>query len=233
MSQAVEPAFPAADLLPVQRKATFAYRLARILLLPVLHALFTFQVSGQRNIPRRGAFVLIANHMNWLDSFAILAAFPPEPRVHFLGDPTMLQTRRIQWFVVRQVGGYIPVNKQLHGDPRLFEHAHRCLQRGGVVALYPEGEYESGEGPLLRFKKGFAYFAVENGVPVLPVGLRGTKDLWWRKAVQVRIGEPISPAGQTVDSLVALGQERLAALLPPYRDPGGIKLFRHRLTTLL
>jgi 1-acyl-sn-glycerol-3-phosphate acyltransferase len=78
---------PPADLLPVQRKATWVYRLARIILLPVFHALFVFNVKGRRNTPRDTAYVLIANHLNWLDSFVLTASFPPEPRIHFLGDP--------------------------------------------------------------------------------------------------------------------------------------------------
>ena len=184
-------------------------------------------------MPRRGAFVIIANHLNWLDSFAILASFPAEPRVHFLGDPSVLATRRIQWRIVRAVGGYIPVNRQKRGDSHLYHHVDRCLQQGGVVALFPEGNYGPEEGQLLPFKSGFAHFAVANRVPVLPVGLTGTQDLWWRKRIQVSIGEPIEPDGQTVDSLKALGRERLLALLLPYRTPAGFKPFRKRLTKLL
>jgi 1-acyl-sn-glycerol-3-phosphate acyltransferase len=203
-----------------------------VLLLPVLHFLFRLEVRGRERIPRRGAYLIIANHLNWLDSFAILAAFPPEPRVHFLGDTTVLRTRRIQWLIVRATGGYIPVDRSRHGDPRLYQHVDRCLQRGGVVALFPEGNLGPGEGQLLPFHSGFAHFALDNRVPVVPVGLTGPQDLWWRKLVQVRIGEPIEPAGQSVESLVALGRERLLALLLPYRTPPGLKLFRKRLTRL-
>jgi hypothetical protein len=41
-----ETATPPPDLLPVQRKATLAYRLARFILLPIFHAVFVFQVRG-------------------------------------------------------------------------------------------------------------------------------------------------------------------------------------------
>jgi 1-acyl-sn-glycerol-3-phosphate acyltransferase len=204
-----------------------------VLLLPVLHALFTLEVRGRERIPRRGAFLIIANHLNWLDSFAILASFPAEPRVHFLGDASTLRKRRIQWLIVRAVGGYIPVDRSKHGDPRLYRHVDRCLQRGGAVALFPEGNYGPGEGQLLPFHSGFAHFAIDNQVPVVPVGLTGTQDLWWRKPVQVSIGEPIDPAGHTVESLKALARERLSALLLPHRAAARFKPFRKRLTKLL
>jgi 1-acyl-sn-glycerol-3-phosphate acyltransferase len=224
---------PPADLLPVQRKATLTYRLMRVLLLPVFHLLFVFQVKGRRNAPKGTNFVLIANHLNWLDSFAITASFPPEPRMHFLGDPTGLQTRRFQWAFIRSIGGYIPVNTREGSGPTLYRHVDTCLQRGGIIVLFPKGHYGSAEGEVGALKKGFAHFAIENHVPVLPVGLSGTKDLWLRKKILVFMGEPISSDGRTVDELVAEGRRRLAALVPEYRDPRGPRLFQKRLTNLL
>src|ERR1700694_1521664 len=132
---------PPADLLPVQPEATPFYRLVRFLLLPVFHVLFIFHVRGRQNVPRGQPFVLIANHLNWLDSFVLTASFPPAPRVHFLGDPWGLRRRKFQWWFVRQVGGYIPVNNREGSGPALYHHADRCLERGGIVALYPEGHH--------------------------------------------------------------------------------------------
>jgi 1-acyl-sn-glycerol-3-phosphate acyltransferase len=223
---------PPADLLPVQREATFAYRALRVWALPLLHSLFRIVVEGRENIPTDRNYVLIANHLNWLDSFAILASFPAEPRVHFLGDTTILVTRKVQWALVKSVGGFIPVNRHARPDTVLFHHVNQCLQRGGVVAIYPEGNYGPKEGDVMPFKKGFAHFAVENHVPVLPVGLSGTQDLWLRKTVRLIVGPPIESAGHSVDSLVTLAEARMRELLPPYRDPGGRKPLQRRLTHL-
>jgi 1-acyl-sn-glycerol-3-phosphate acyltransferase len=226
------PSDPPADLLPVQRQATLAYRALRLCAVPLLHSLFHIIVEGRERIPTDRNYVLIANHLNWLDSFAILAEFPAEPRVHFLGDTTILVTRRFQWAMVKSVAGFIPVNRRLHPDTVMFDHVDKCLQRGGVVALYPEGNYGPAESALLPFKKGFAHFAIDNHVPVLPVALSGMKDLWLRKTVRMIAGEPIDSSGHTVDSLVVIAEARLRELLPAYRDPGGVKLLRHRLTHL-
>jgi 1-acyl-sn-glycerol-3-phosphate acyltransferase len=224
---------PPADLLPVQRQATFTYRLVRLALLPIFHLLFIFQVKGRRNMPTGKPFVLISNHLNWLDSFALTASLPPEPRLHFLGDPDVLQTRRFQWWFVRRVGGYIPVNNRTGSGPALYHHVDKCLQRGGIVALYPEGHYGAEEGTIDAFKKGFAHFAINNQVPVIPVALSGTQDLWLRKKILVFVGEPIEPGGHDVESLVAEGHARVQELLPPYRAPWGPRLLRNQLTHLL
>src|SRR5205809_51071 len=130
------PAQPRADLLPVQREATLAYRAIRLWAVPLLHALFRINVDGRGRIPTTGP-------------------------------------------------------------------------------------YGAAEGEILSFKKGFAHFAVDNQVPVLPVALSGTKDLWLRKPIRMIIGRPIESTSQTVDSMVALAEARLRELLPPYQDPGG------------
>ena len=103
---------------------------------------------------------------------------------------------------------------------------------GGAVGIFPEGEYGPAEGELLPFKKGFAHFAIKANVPVVPVALSGTKDLWFRKRIKVAIGKPILPAGHTPESLTEAAFQRTKELMPAYQEEPGRKLFRKRLTTL-
>jgi 1-acyl-sn-glycerol-3-phosphate acyltransferase len=227
-----QTALPPADLLPVRREATLSYRAVRLVGVPLLRLAFSFDVRGQENIPRSGNYVVIANHLNWLDEFTLLMLFPVEPRIHFLANPTILVTRKVQWFIVRHTGGFVPVVRERHGDPALFRHVDRALEVGGSVAIFPEGEYGPAEGELLPFKKGFAHFAIKAGVPVVPVALSGTKDLWFRKRIEVAIGKPILPAGQTPESLTEAGFQSVKELMPAYHEPPGRKLLRRQLTNL-
>ena len=84
----------------------------------------------------------------------------------------------------------------------------------------------------MPFKKGFAHFAIKAGVPVVPVALSGTKDLWFRKPIRVVIGTTILPAGHDPASLTQAGFERITELMPPYSEPPGRKLLRPWLTHL-
>ena len=233
MRPTIAPAgMPPADLLPVSRKANLPYRIVRLVAIPLLHFFFRFAVGGMGNVPRRGTYVVIANHLNWLDEFALLMLLPIEPRLHFLANPTILVTRRVQWFLVRSTGGFVPVVQGRHGDPALFRHVDRCLEVGGAVAIFPEGNYGPAEGELMPFKKGFAHFAIKAKVPVVPVALSGTKDLWFGKRIWVVIGEPVQPAGHDAESLTAAAYEAMKALMPAYRDQPGRKWFRKKLTNL-
>src|SRR6202165_5443523 len=200
-----QAALPPADLLPVSRKANVPYRIVRLVAVPLLHLCFKFHVEGMVNVPREGNYIVIANHLNWLDEFALLMLLPVEPRLHFLANPTILVTRKVQWFLVRKTGGFVPVVQGPHGDPTLFRHVDRALEVGGAVAIFPEGNYGPTEGELMPFKKGFAHFAIKAGGPVVPVALSGTKNFWFRKPIRVFIAPPLSPGGQDPASLTQLG----------------------------
>jgi 1-acyl-sn-glycerol-3-phosphate acyltransferase len=225
-------ALPAADLLPVSPRANLPYRIVRLIGVALLRLCFRFDITGRENIPRSGNYIVIANHLNWLDEFTLLLLFPVEPRLHFLADPTILVTRKFQWWLVRTTGGYVPVVRERHGDRALFRHVDRCLELGGAVAIFPEANYGPKEGELMPFHKGFAHFAIKAGVPVIPVALSGTKDLWFRKPIKVVIGEAIPSAGAEPTALTELAFRKMQELLPSYVEPSGRKLLRRQLTHL-
>jgi 1-acyl-sn-glycerol-3-phosphate acyltransferase len=224
-------AIPAADMLPVGRHATFVFRAVRLVARAVFHLLFRFEVTGSEHI-LDSASVVIANHLGWMDAVSLLLIFPAEPRIHFLADPTSMMKNRALWILVRAAGGIVPVDRAQRGNTLLFRHVSRCLEQGGVVALFPEGDFGAREGELLPFKRGFAHFAVDAGVPVVPVGLAGMRDLWLGKRLVVRIGAPIPTTGKTIDAVHRLGEEAVTELLPAYQEPAGRKPLRRWLTGL-
>ena len=225
-------AVPSADLLPVGPRATLAYRALRLVAVPLFRLLFRFQVNGRERIPRSGTYVVIGNHLGWMDAVTLSLFFPIEPRLHFLADPTGMMRQPLLWALIRAIGGLVPVDRARHGDRGLFRYVDHCLEIGGAVALFPEADFGPREGALLPFKKGFAHFAVDAAVPVVPIALSGTKDLWLGKTIALRVGAPIPAKGRTVEEVLQLGEHAVAELLPPYREPPGRKLLRVWLTGL-
>ena len=223
---------PDAGVLPVGRRATFAYRAVRFFSVPVLRMAFRFEIHGRDRIPTSGTYIVIGNHLGWLDALTVAMVFPVEPRVHFLADPTGMMRRKLEWALIRATGGIVPVSRSRGGNTMLFAQVRKCLDLGGALALFPEGDFGPREGELLPFKRGFAHFAVESGVPVVPVAMSGPKDVWLGKRIRVFIGDAISPAGRTVEEMHEAGEKAVAALLPPYVEPRGPKPLRRWLTGL-
>src|SRR5439155_13561053 len=72
------------------------------------------------------------------------------------------------------------------------------LKRGHALLIFPEGT-RSIDGHLGKFKKGAAILAYELGVPIVPIGIRGTFEVWPRAGgfrfhpVEIHFGDPIDP----------------------------------------
>jgi 1-acyl-sn-glycerol-3-phosphate acyltransferase len=134
--------------------------------------------SGRENLPRTGAFILAGNHMTMIDPVVISLGVPR--RVIFIAKTkyysgTSLRRRFVAWFL--RAVGQVPIDpaSAAAASPGL-DTAGRILREGGVVALFPEGT-RSPDGRLYRGRTGVMRLAMPHGVPVIPVAVRGTREV--------------------------------------------------------
>lgn len=115
------------------------------------------------------------------------------------------------------------------------------LNQGDGLILFPEGRLGDVESQLhLPLKRGTAIYALRSGVPIVPVAIIGTQNLYFRKTLTIRFGPPISvalskrPKPAEVEAVLMQLQTAIEGLLPPtYQEPEGIKLFQHALNHML
>ncbi len=110
--------------------------------------------------------------------------------------------------------GHIPVRR---ADARaslktMAEAAEIVRDRGVSVLVFPEGGRSPGD--MRDFKEGAAYIAIKAGVPAVPLGLNGTREILPMDSLLVksgevvlRIGEPIPTAGLAVHDRHGLTRE--------------------------
>jgi 1-acyl-sn-glycerol-3-phosphate acyltransferase len=172
--------------------------------------------------------VVVANHQSWFDVFVLGGLLPG--RARFVAKEEL---RRIPLFgAAWETCGHIRVNR---GDRA---EAVRSLNEAGTrirderlnVILFPEGT-RSPDGHLLPFKKGAFVLAIQTGVPVLPVGISGSRAVMPKGSfrirpgeIRVRVGEPIPVEGLTLadrDRLLAQARRDVLALMDP-SDAGEI-----------
>ena len=94
----------------------------------------------------------------------------------------------------------------------------------GLSSLYPEGT-RSRDGSLQPFKKGGFKFAVQTGLPVVPVTIKGSRQVLPRDSIIFRPGEiemhldaPIPTRGLADAELPALMQSVRAAMESHFDD---------------
>lgn len=65
-------------------------------------------------------------------------------------------------------------------DPSAIRRSLYWLKGGGGVVIFPEGGRGMPDGAMIRFKPGAVRMALEAGVPILPVTIRGAHRVWAR-----------------------------------------------------
>ncbi|HEY0430824.1 MAG TPA: lysophospholipid acyltransferase family protein, partial [Pyrinomonadaceae bacterium] len=129
--------------------------------------------KGLENIPPNGGLIVAANHQSYGDPFWL--AQPIKRPIRFLA-----WSEAFSWPVVgrtiRWLGAW-PL--QVSGsDPAAIRRSLTWLRDGGVVVIFPEGERGQADGSMIRMKAGAVRMALEAGVPILPVTVRGGNQVW-------------------------------------------------------
>ncbi|HMA33326.1 MAG TPA: lysophospholipid acyltransferase family protein, partial [Chloroflexia bacterium] len=172
---------------PAGRRVKFA----RLVVLAIFRLVFRLRVVGQAQVPRRPVIICV-NHLGWTDAFLVLLLLPAEPRIYVLGERAGVLRDRLHIWVIRTLEIMIPLDRD---KPReALRVMADVLARGGSLIIFPEGQLGTVEGTIGPLQPGAAHLSLQTGVPLLPVGLTGTRELWLRRRLTVRIGPPIAPA---------------------------------------
>ena len=181
---------------------------------PLAKAIWRPTVTGLDNVPATGGVILASNHLSFADSAVIPIVVPR--KVVFLAKSDYFTGSGLKGAAMRawfEGLGMLPVDRD---DTRAaldsLDTALGVLREGGAFGIYPEGT-RSRDGRLYRGRTGVAHLALTAGVPVVPVGLRGTEKLQPIGSnlprivpISVTFGEPIQVEGRFQG--VALGRAR-------------------------
>jgi 1-acyl-sn-glycerol-3-phosphate acyltransferase len=187
------------------------------------------EFEGLENLDPARPAVIVSNHESWYDVFALAGLLPVDYR--FVGKKEL---SKIPFFGPAWIAcGHIPIDRtnRKAAIESLRTAGEKIRRERAVVVMFPEGT-RSSDGELLPFKKGAFVLALEMGVPVIPVGISGSRSLMPKGSFLVRpgtmhvhIGAPIEVDGMTVadrDQLMDRARERVRQLraVPADRSVG-------------
>jgi 1-acyl-sn-glycerol-3-phosphate acyltransferase len=196
------------------------YRIARGLVRVVIRLLARVEVSGLENIPREENFILLLNHLHWVDVPLAMAVVPRQLDV-FAGEKW---GRRwpLNW-LLSHIGHAIYVRRG-EVDRKALQSALDALRRGRCLGIAPEGT-RSRTGGLGKGKDGAAYLATRSGVSMVPMVAWGQERLFrslgrgHRAVIRVVIGAPFrlpmtEARGDELDRYTEEIMRSLASMLP-------------------
>jgi acyl-[acyl-carrier-protein]-phospholipid O-acyltransferase/long-chain-fatty-acid--[acyl-carrier-protein] ligase len=111
-----------------------------------------------------GGFLLLPNHLTWVDAFVLQLACPRP--IRFIVFDAIYKLPLLN-AIFRSVGA-IPISPKHAKDA--MRAAIERIEQGEIVCVFPEGEL-SRSGMLLRLKRGYELIARGAKCPVVPVWL--------------------------------------------------------------
>lgn len=191
----------------------------------IFYILSDVKIIGKENIPAQGAYLININHISLFEPPFMLAFWPSAPEGV---GATEIWNRPGQNILVRLYGG-IQVHRGEY-DRQALDQMIAALRSGRPLLLAPEGRRSHTHG-MQRALPGVAYIVDKTGVPVLPVGIVGTSDDFFNRAIrmrrpriEMRIGQPlrltpVTGKGAARHEALQANADRImlaiAALIPP------------------
>lgn len=177
------------------------------------------EVNGYENIPQDQAVLFIGNHRSLFD---IIVTYPLMKRpTGYIAKKEIKKIPFLSWWMYFVNCVFLDRKDPRNGLKSVLE-ASEMIKSGISVFLFPEGT-RSKDGKLHEFKDGGMKIATKSHSPIVPVGIKGTEELFEKQfpriksaKVSVSFGKPIYTADMSRSELKnvgALAHEEVSKLI--------------------
>lgn len=144
---------------------------------------FRIQSVHKERVPKEGAYIICANHINMLDALAVVCS--NKRKVRFVCKHSMFKNKWFAWAL--KSADTIPIDRDKN-DIEAMKRIIKGLKNGDLLGIFPEGT-RKGMEKNIKAKNGAAFFALKGGVKVIPLGIQGS----FKPFTKVRLvyGEPL------------------------------------------
>ncbi len=174
------------------------------------------------------SYLYLSSHESLTDILALFAALPQ--KVVMVAKRSLLILPIFSWGM--WLAGFVFINRKNRDSAYKSMHdAGKLVRKGRSVLVFPEGTRGDG-GELQKFKRGGFVLSQAAKIPVIPVGIVGTRDVLPRDhfcvfpgRIAVCVGSPIDPPPDPMTD------EQLTAWMAQVRTE--VQKLRERARTLL
>lgn len=140
------------------------------------------KVIGEENIPEDGSVLFVSNHQSYLD-IPILLGFIDKPKA-FIAKAELSKYPIFSTWMKALKCIFID-RSDVRQSLRAIKEGIKLLKEGYSLVIFPEGT-RSKDGTLMEFKQGSLKLATKSGVPIVPVTIKGAKDIMPRGKLVIR-----------------------------------------------
>jgi len=137
-----------------------------------LNPFWHFKISGLEHIDPRKTYVIVANHQSIAD---IVIVYKTRMQFKWVAKESLFKIPVFGWCMSRTK--HIRLARGEYSSVRdVYEQAAEWLQRGVSVLFFPEGTRSTTER-INTFKSGAFKLAIKEKKPILPICIKGSRDL--------------------------------------------------------
>lgn len=144
---------------------------------------YRIKVNGMENLPKEGAALVCPNHVHALDT--VIVVVHANRKINVLAKEELFESRFLRFLA--KVFGVYPV-KQNSADLSAIKTSLKLLKNKELLLIYPEGT-RNGMEKGKPIKNGPMTIAIKAGVPIIPVGIKGTFKTFSK--IRINIGKPM------------------------------------------
>jgi 1-acyl-sn-glycerol-3-phosphate acyltransferase len=197
------------------------YRATHTFFAVVFKTFWPLRIEGAENVPRRGAAVIVCNHLSMIDPFVV--GYGANRPVSFMAKQELFGIPFVGYWI-RKLGAF-PVDRSRR-DPASLRTALTLLKGGELLGMFPEGT-RSTSGEMLELRAGAARLAARTRTPVVPAAVFNTNHALPRgkfirpARIRVRFGPPFeltdlynrNDKGEGMEHALSLMKERIEGLV--------------------
>ena len=119
-----------------------------------------------KKILRKKNYLIVSNHISWLDIFVINSAYP----VAFVAKQSISKWPILSWLVKASETIFID-RKRITKIKETSKEVENFLENKGSICIFPEGTSSDGS-KLLNFKSNLLQTAINKNISVLPIAIQ-------------------------------------------------------------
>ncbi len=123
-----------------------------------------------KKIPAKKNYLIVSNHISWLDIFVINSAYP----VTFVAKHSISKWPILNWLVKASETIFID-RKKITKIKETSKEIEDYLESKGSICIFPEGTSTDGSR-LLDFKSNLLQTAINKDIEILPVAIQYLHD---------------------------------------------------------
>ena len=168
------------------------------------------KIEGLENLTLKEPAIYISNHASYFDIPTLFKGIPIP--IYFLAKKELKKVPFLGWAI--WAAGMIFIDRSnREAAYKSLKDAGKLIRNGKNILSFPEGT-RSVDGKLKTFKKGTFVLALQENIPIVPIGLLHTYDIMPSGSshiepgeVLMRIGKPFIPSDMKINDVKELADK--------------------------